>query len=148
MGNSKAWIKNPDYNKDPQFSESIANSKGHLSQNTVFCFKHIHRGYDIEKLCERRVQNKTVKSFIKKIQKLSQVEISEIMASDKFTIGYELLPISILRVKIPSSVTDDIQNVHVFRFNGKKGRIIGYYDGNIFHILFIDHSLSLYDHGS
>ncbi len=148
MGKSGVWIEEPRQNTDPQFDQGITKSKGSLSKNTVFCFKHIHRKYDAEKLCGRKVENKMIKSFIKKIQKISQLKIAQVMSDNKFACGYELMPIGALKRDIPSTVTEDIEEVNVFRFGGREGRIIGYYTGgNIFHILFIDPHLELYEHG-
>lgn len=46
-----------------------------------------------------------------------------------------------------SSLEKKIEQVNVFRF-ADEGRIVGYYNSNIFHIIFIDTGLTLWDHGS
>jgi len=141
------WIKNPKYNQDPQISSDITNSKGQSSENTVFCFKHIDKDYDVENLCGPKTNNKFTKSFIKKLQKISQITLSEVQGDDRKGFGYELLKIEQLKKRIPHSVTIDIQQLNVFVFGGD-GRIVGYYNKNIFHILFIDTHLKIYNHGS
>lgn len=141
------WIKTPEYNRDAQFKANIASSKGQLSKNTIFCFKYIDNEYDADNLCGSRTQNKFQKAFIKKIQKISQITIAEVRSDDKYGFGYELLDVDQLKKDIPNSITEDIGKVNVFRFGGD-GRIVGYYNKSIFHILFVDPHLKLYDHGA
>ncbi|MCK4635857.1 MAG: hypothetical protein KAT32_03260 [Candidatus Moranbacteria bacterium] len=140
-------IKEPEYNYDSQFESNFVSSEGCLSKNTIFCFKHIDKDYDADKLCNKKTENNLKKAFIKKIQQISKIEIALVQSNDRTGFGYELLNTNQLKKDIPNSVTQDIEKVHVFRFGGK-GRIVGYYNENIFHILFIDPHLELYNHGS
>ncbi len=141
------WIKEPDYEQDVQIGTALAHVEGDLSKNTVFCFRYIHGDYNADALCNKRAGNKLQKAFIKKIQNISQITIAEVRSDDKRGLGFELLDVNVLKKSIPTSVTEDVRKVNVFRFGGD-GRIVGYYSGNVFHILFIDPFLELYDHGS
>lgn len=139
------YIIDLEYNYDSQIG--FTHSESDLSKNTIFCFKYIDHKYDVEKLCGRGIQPKLQKYFIKKIQKISQIDKGTVQSDDKRGFGYENLSVTNLKEIFPVLSTRDVQEVSVFRFGGE-GRIIGYYNKNVFHILFIDPKLELYNHGS
>lgn len=58
--------------------------------------------------------------------------------------GFEKIEPSQVRQSLPSSVTEDV-NLIAFRFSGK-APMVGYRDGQVFHVLWLDHDFSLYDH--
>lgn len=61
--------------------------------------------------------------------------------------GFESLPINALRKPIPEDVPlKGVNKLHVLRFNGQDARLIGYRLGRVFHIIFIDPELEVYDH--
>ncbi len=142
------WIKSPAYNQDEYHKVKYTKSTSSLSDNTVFCFKKIDSEYDANILCNKG-DKKLHKAFIKKIQIISQLSIQEVRSSTRTGCGFELLDVKCLKKPLPNSVTEDVEKVNVFRFGGRKARIIGYYSGgNVFHVLFIDPFLDLYNHGS
>lgn len=139
------WIEEPLLTSSG-YAKKFAHSSGCLSENTVFCFKHIDKEYNTDNLCSRKTDNKLQKAFIQKIEKLSKMTIADIQSSDKSSFGFEMLKVERLKKTIPNSIAKDVEKVHIFRFGGK-GRMIGFYNRNIFHIIFIDPHLKLYDHG-
>lgn len=138
-------IKEPPYSQGKGISYRFDSVSDDLEKNTVFCFKHVDREHDVQKLCSKS-NKKFVKGFVKKLQGLSQITMAEVQSSDKYSWGYELLKVKCLYKRLPTSLTEDVEQVHVFRFSDE-GRIVGYYSSNIFHVLFIDTDLCLYDHG-
>lgn len=61
--------------------------------------------------------------------------------------GFEHVPQSkVTNDGIPGMTPD--QKLLVLRFANKDGRIVGYREGRIYHVLWVDTDLSLYDHGS
>lgn len=62
-------------------------------------------------------------------------------------LGYEWMPRYRIRASIPPGITEDVDKFMVFRCIGK-APMVGYREGVTFHVLWIDHDFSLYDHGS
>lgn len=141
-----SWVKTPHYSQGEKFQYKLDETISDFDKNTVFCFKHTDNAYDVDKLCSSS-NKKFAKGFLKKIQGISKISIADVHSSDKYTWGFELLKKELLKKSLPGSITKDIQQVHVFRF-ADNGRIVGFYSSNIFHVIFIDVELCLWDHGS
>ena len=61
--------------------------------------------------------------------------------------GAEQIPRDRIKRPIPVAVTEDVTFFYSLHYVAKK-RFIGYRIGQIFYILWIDHSFEVYDHGS
>lgn len=59
-------------------------------------------------------------------------------------LGAEKIARSAIRAPIPAGITEDVTFLAI-RYHGMRP-ILGYRDGRTFHLLFIDHSFSVYDH--
>ena len=62
-------------------------------------------------------------------------------------LGFEKIPKYQIRASMPPFITDDVDHFLVFRFGGDK-RMVGYRQHDKFYVLWFDHNLTLYDHGS
>jgi hypothetical protein len=61
-------------------------------------------------------------------------------------LGAEKIDRGSIKRPIPRTVTDDVGFFYSLHYVGKK-RFVGYRTGQIFHILWVDHDFSVYDHG-
>jgi hypothetical protein len=61
-------------------------------------------------------------------------------------LGSEQIPRHRIRPPVPSSVTEEVAFFYSLHYSGKK-RFIGYRIGQIFYILWVDHTFQVYDHG-
>ena len=111
----------------------------------VFCFKYLHKEYDIDKCCIKS-DKKFLRGFVKKLKLLSDLTWSSIKLSDRTGHGAEKIAKNSIKVSIPASITNDVEEFLSFYFAGDKGRIIGFQDSNIFHVVYIDTDLSVYNH--
>lgn len=76
---------------------------------------------------------------------LSQLTWAEIHSQGRHKGGCEKIPRDQLQFKLPAHVTDDT-NIWAFRCFGLS-TMLGYRDGNCFHILCVDPNFKAYDHG-
>lgn len=75
---------------------------------------------------------------------LSQMTWAEINRADRHGRGYERIDRSQIKPAIPAHVTDDV-NIIAFRFCGK-APMIGYRDGAVFYILWLNRTFTVYTH--
>jgi hypothetical protein len=110
----------------------------------VFCFKFLHKDYDFE-ICKSADQ-KFLRGFVTKIKTLSDMTWTQIQFADRKTIGSEKITRKSLNVPLPVKITKDVNDLLSFRFSGTDGRIIGYRNNNILHVIYIDTKLDVYPH--
>lgn len=110
-------------------------------QKPIFSFHHHGKAYCIQD-CLQDEQA----AFAEKLYQLSQFTWDEIIKMPREANGYELMPKASLP-KAPTSITDEFDKFLVFRFFGR-GRIAGYRNREIFHVIWIDCNFTLYNHGS
>lgn len=91
--------------------------------------------------CERDDQA----AFACTIEKLSRLPWKEIRNAPRHGVGTEKIPRDRLRSGIPASVTDDVEFL-ALRFSGKKA-MVGFRSNEIFHVVWLDRSFTLYNHG-
>lgn len=95
----------------------------------IFCFAYLQKGYGIEDL------EKSEKVYIlDELDKMRQLSWIRWQSIDK-TQGFEKVPLKQLTPKPPPDFADREQ-VYVKRFSDV-GRIIGFREGDIFHIVWI-----------
>lgn len=123
FGNSKSAKSDPeDYDKlPPIFSfEFMSAGNGY----SVDCCNHEHRS-----------------ALASRLFRLSQMTWMQIKQAPRHGLGTE----KIARASIPQKATEDA-DLLAFRYNGMSP-MIGYRDGRTFHVLFLDHTMDVYDHG-
>lgn len=81
---------------------------------------------------------------LRKIFTLSKMTWSEIQNAPRHGLGTEKIHRSSIKAAIPASVTDDVTFL-ALRYNGK-APMVGYRDGRTFHVLYLDHTFTLYNH--
>ncbi|WP_346297087.1 hypothetical protein LRC39_09565 [Rhodopseudomonas sp. P1] len=86
-------------------------------------------------------------ALAKRIFMLSRMPWKQIRQAPSSGLGSEQIPRKRIKRPIPTSVTEDVDSFSSLHFSGKK-RFVGYRVGQIFHILWVDHSFEVYDHGS
>ena len=110
----------------------------------LFCFKYFD--YD---LLRKNKQHETdlCFCFLEKLQRLSDLGWNGIRKSRRHDYGMEKIPITQIKLKkLPSIITPDIKNLHVFRAK-KNLPFIGLQEKNIFHVLYIEPNFGvIYDH--
>jgi hypothetical protein len=85
-------------------------------------------------------------TLAKRIYMLSRLSWRAIRQAPSKGFGAEQIPRHRIRPPVPSSVTEDVTFFYSLHYSGRK-RFIGYRTGQIFHILWIDHTFQVYDHG-
>ncbi|MFZ2163404.1 MAG: hypothetical protein WAW02_14425 [Sideroxyarcus sp.] len=84
-------------------------------------------------------------AFADRIRILSQKSWLEITSLPRHGQGFEKIPRDKIKAGIPQHITEDVKSFWAFRFHGK-APMVGYKDGEIFHVLWFDPSFKLYDH--
>jgi hypothetical protein len=115
---------------------------GTNNQTPVFDFHHICKKFSITN-CPPDFQS----AFARRLYEISQLTWAELQRSSHRGIGTEMMPVDQLNAPLPSTFTADAKRLTVIRFYGQ-GRILGHRDLRTFMVLFVEHDLSLYDHGS
>jgi hypothetical protein len=85
-------------------------------------------------------------AFASRIRELSQLTWRQIKSTGRHGLGFEKIPRDKLRVGVPETITEDVKFI-AFRFSGMKP-MIGYRVNDIFHVIWFDRSLDVYDHGN
>ena len=86
-------------------------------------------------------------ALAKRVFMLSRTPWNQIKMASSKGFGSESIPRDRIRPGIPASVTQDVSHFFSLHYSGKK-RFLGYRVGQIFHVLWVDHDFSVYDHGS
>jgi hypothetical protein len=106
----------------------------------VFCFKHLHRDYHLSNCSDSEKKN-----LIDQLIQISSYTWEQLQLSHRHGVGSEKISISSIKTKLPLSFTEEVKNLLAFRFEGKKS-FVGFRNGFLFHIFFIDRNFTLYDH--
>lgn len=95
-------------------------------------------------------QDKEKCSLIDRIRLLSKNTWQQLKSSPKHGIGYEKIEFGAIIGQNTLQKKQEIESqgykLIAFRFHGK-APIVGYRDGRIFHLVWIDRNFSLYNHG-
>ena len=81
---------------------------------------------------------------LRKIFTLSKMTWNEIQNAPRHGLGTEKIARSAIKAAIPSGVTEDVTFL-ALRYNGM-APMVGYRDGRTFHVLYLDHTFTLYPH--
>ncbi|MDO7884268.1 hypothetical protein [Hymenobacter cheonanensis] len=85
-------------------------------------------------------------AFIKKLTMYSRMTWDEIRVAPRHGLGAEKIKRDAINASIPSWATADVSFFLSFRYNGKKP-FVGHQRDQVFHVFWIDHDFSVYDHG-
>jgi hypothetical protein len=108
----------------------------------IFSFEYMRdrSGYSIG-CCDDNERS----ALVKRLFLLSGKTWREIREAPRHGIGTEKIARKAIKPPLPASVTEDVTIV-ALRYNGRKP-MIGYRADRVFHVLFVDHNFSVYDHG-
>ena len=85
-------------------------------------------------------------SFMKRLKNLSELGWNGINTSQRHGYGMEKIPQDIIRPQLPTIITPEVQ-LFAFRATGNNLPFVGFREGKIFHILFIETTFgNIYDH--
>ena len=76
-------------------------------------------------------------NFLTRLQKLSQLGWQKIDQSSRHSFGLEKIPQDIIHHKLPQEITPEVP-IYAFRATGNNLPFVGFREGKIFHILFIE----------
>jgi hypothetical protein len=122
--------------KSPSTSDIISESH----EYPVFCLRFLQQNYGI-----RDCQDEDRIAFASKLEILSKMRWQEIYQAPRHGLGSEKIAQESIKVSLPNFLTQET-NLIALRFSGRKP-MVGFREGNIFRILWLDHDFSLYDHG-
>ena len=106
-------------------------------QPPLFSFEHMVDGF-----CVKSCQQVERSEFALSLHKRGKLSWRDIRHSGRHQLGFE--KIERLRVPLPVKVTPDVKII-AFRFHGKKP-MLGYRDGRVFHIIWVDPKMKTYKH--
>lgn len=109
------------------------------AERPVFSFHYMVRGYCIEDCLE---QEKS--ALADALWRRSQLSWLALGQAAHHALGYEKIKQDAIKTPIPPHVTPDMTLI-AFRYNGLKP-MIGYRERDVFHILWVDPHLEVYDH--
>lgn len=109
-------------------------------QKPIFSLYYLEKSH-----CLSNCTKEEKAAFADTLHKLSQLTWNEIISSPRHGAGYEKIAKNAIRQPMPSHIKSDI-NLIAFRFCAK-APMIGYREENIFHVIWLDRTFTLYDHG-
>ena len=132
--------------RQPERGKHIAPHPPETDLNTlppILSLEHLDNGHYCITQCSQEQQA----ALATQLYNLSQIPWGEIIRTHRHGLGSEKIARGSIRSTIPSHITEDRTSFLAIRFHGK-APMVGYRDGRIFYILWLDHDFSLYDHGS
>lgn len=100
----------------------------------LFCFKYL-QDYSIDDCKDPKFFHDV---FIR-LNKLSLLGWKEIRRSNRHSFGVEKIPVSSIKPKaITNMISPEIKELDVFRAVGDNRPMIGFQEGKIFHVIFIE----------
>lgn len=107
------------------------------TEHPLFCFKYLRKSYDLDS-CEKDDKCLVLEALIRAANQ-RWVEL-ECRPHDKG--GLEKIPSAQLKDGCPKEFIE-LDRVHVLRFR-RGGRIVGYRQGQVFHVVWVDSGHALY----
>lgn len=132
-------IKGGRHNLGPRLGSVATTGRPSILNYPVFCLRHLQDGYDVVD-CQHDDQ----RQLVTKLRRLSRLDWSQVEQADRHGNGKENIEQRRVRRPMPALVTGDVK-LWAIRFSGKKP-MVGFRSGDIFHILWLDHSFDLYPH--
>ena len=112
------------------------------TQSPVFSFEKMQdgTGWSIN-CCDAENQA----ALSKQLFRLCQMKWREVIQAPRHGLGSEKIDVKSLKIPLPKSVTQDV-TILALRYHGKRP-MVGYREGRVFFILFLDHNFKIYNHG-
>lgn len=123
--------------------ESASIKKKPEEKYPVFCFKYLQR-YSYNSCTDASF----FIEFLERLQKLGQLGWQQIQGSGRHSFGMEKMPIKQIKAKnYPSIVTEDVEELTVFRATGSNLPFLGLRIGDTFQVIFIETKFGdIYNH--
>ena len=96
-----------------------------------------------EKYSPEKCNLEDLNQLMQQMRNLSQLTWNQVDSASRKGLGYEKIPLA--EVKAPTDMFKKDRAV-VFRFNGEKP-MLGYREGNTYHLVYLDHDFTAYPHG-
>ncbi|HJH30676.1 MAG TPA: hypothetical protein C5S50_00420 [Methanosarcinaceae archaeon] len=126
-------------NKGQKFQARTSRQESPEQQPPYFSLRYMNNDFCLS-LCE----TKEKAAFADTLYRLSQLPWAQLKQQNRHGLGYEIIARHSIKSGIPSHIKDDV-NFIAFRFHGKKA-MVGYRDGHIFHVIWLDRAFKLYKH--
>ena len=136
MGKKK--LKQPQKNQG-RLKPSTSNKKPPDQLPPLFSLRYLSPGHCISK-CNRAERA----AFADRLRRISQLTWAELRQAPRHGLGYEKIARNAIKPGIPRHIKDDVKFI-AFRFDALKS-MIGYKEGDVFHIIWLDRSFDVYDH--
>lgn len=121
-----------------------APSIGGSSEKIVFGFSELRSFSYVDALKDGRF----FVFFLERLKKLCTVEWNTVMVSGRHSFGMEKMPVKSLTSSAQRLVPAGMDSLLVFRATGDNHAFLGYRDGNVFQIIFIEYNFGdVYCHG-
>ena len=138
--NKKAKLKQPQKQKGNKLlTPNDTRETPPEQQPPIFSLRYLDPEYCVTK-CIKDDQAQ----FAVKMYRLSQLTWCQINSQHRHGLGSEKIARDSIKRPIPKSITNEV-NFIAFRFSGKKA-MVGYRDGTIFYVIWLDRNCTLYDH--
>ena len=107
----------------------------------IFSFEYLDNG----DYCLTKCQQHEKAALADTMHRLSRVSWIDLRLAGRHGLGCEKIPRRQIRGAIPAHITDDVGFFLAFRFCAM-APMVGYRDGRIFYVLWLDRAFTLYDH--
>jgi len=135
-----ARLKSKHRQPSGRLKEPIVQKVDSSTQSPTFCLHYLDNDYGLSQ-CGKDLKI----SLIHKLYELSQLTWNQITNAPRHGLGLETIPYEQIKGRMPTHITSD-QKFIAIRFHQLKP-IVGYRIERIFHIVWLDYNMTLYDHG-
>lgn len=126
--------------KKPIIREPVV---GNVPEKIVFGFSEL-RQYSYT---EAANDGKFFIKFLERMKKLGELTWDTVFTTQRHSFGAEKIPVSSLRSNVRKLVPSGMDSLLALRATGDNHVFLGYRDGDIFQVLFIEHEFGdVYDH--
>lgn len=134
--------------KDPDIAGSDriippADVQSTNQMHPAFCFRHIENMYSL-KNCDKDTQA----LLSQKLEELGQLNWENIQKADKKGKGHEIIEQNSLKKRQKGQIPADRKYLSFRLGKGKNSVFIGYRQGKVFYVVWIDPHGKVYSHGS
>lgn len=136
----KKRIKSVLIEKGKSFLPPPVQNEGSSNQSTPIFSLCFQKGY-----CLTDCEKDEKVAFAEKLYELSRKTWNEIINSNRHKGGCEKIKRETINSPIPQHITEDVKFFIAIRFHGLRP-MVGYRDGVILHILWLDRNFKLYKH--
>lgn len=105
-----------------------------------FSLVHLQEDFSL-----RQCRQEEKAAFADTLDRLSKLTWGEIQSSPRYGLGHEAIARDAIKAPIPSVITQEVR-ILSFRCHGM-APMVGFRDGIVFHVVWLDRKFTLYDHG-